>query len=64
MKCQKDLSKKLKNIHNYEQWNDNKLTSTTEPKRKPKLSKQLEPEQNQRNGLHMEGFQRGGGGEE
>ena len=43
--------------------------STTEPKRKekkrkPKLSKQLEQEQNQRNGLHMEGFQRGGGGEQ
>ena len=40
--------------------------STTEPKRKekkgkPKLSKQLEQEQNQRNGHHMEDFQWGGG---
>ena len=47
----------------------NSQLSTTEPKRKekkgkPKLSKQLEQEQNQRNGLHMEGFQWGGGGEE
>ena len=29
---------------------------------KQKLSKQLEQEQNQRNGHHMEGFQWGGGG--
>ena len=29
-----------------------------------KLSKQLEQEQNKRNGHHMEGFQWGGGGEE
>ena len=37
---------------------------TTEPKKqKQKLSKQLEQEQNQRNGDHnMEGFQWGGGG--
>ena len=36
---------------------------TTEPKKKRKeksLSKQLEQEQNQRNGDHMEGFQWGG----
>ena len=42
--------------------------STTEPKKKlnkNKLSKQLEQEQNHRNGDHMEGYQRGrmGGGE-
>ena len=42
---------------------------TNEPKRKDKqrkqkLSKQLEQEQNQRNGHHMEGFQRGAGREE
>ena len=47
----------------------NSQLSTTEPKRKekkgkPKLSKQLEQEQNQRNGHHMEGFQRRGGREE
>ena len=33
---------------------------TTEPKNK-KLSKQLEQEQNQRNGDHMEGYQWGSG---
>ena len=37
--------------------------STTEPKNQ-KLNKQLEQEQNQRNGDHMEGFQWGGRGEE
>ena len=48
--------------------NDNKLTSTTKPKKpkktKPKqneLSKQLEQEQNHRNGDHMEGYQQGSG---
>ena len=37
---------------------------TTEPKNKNKnkLSKQLEQEQNHRNGHHMEGYQQGGGG--
>ena len=34
--------------------------STTEPQ-KQKLSKQLEQEQNHRNGDHMEGCQQGGG---
>ena len=47
----------------------NSQLSTNEPKRKDKqqeqtLSKQLEQEQNQRNGDHMEGFQWGGGREE
>ena len=37
---------------------------TTEPKKRKKLSKQLQQEQNQRNGHHMEGFQWGRGGEE
>ena len=39
----------------------NSEVSTNEPKRKrkQKLSKQLEQEQNQRNGHHMEGFQWG-----
>ena len=32
-------------------------TITTEPKTKNKLSKQLEQEQNHRNGDHMEGYQ-------
>ena len=50
---------------------NNKMTtnswlSTNEPKRKEKqkLSKQLEQEQNQINGDHMEGFQWGGRGED
>ena len=41
----------------------NSQLSTNEPKRKEKqqkLSKQLDQEQNQRNGNHMEGFQWGG----
>ena len=47
----------------------NSQLSTNEPKRKEKqwkqkLSKQLEQEQNQRNGHHLEGFQWGGGREE
>ena len=39
----------------------NSLLSTTEPKKK-KLSKQLEQEQNHRNGNHMEGCKWGRGG--
>ena len=44
----------------------NSQLSTNEPKRKEKqkLSKQLEQEQNQRNGHHKQGFQWGGGREE
>ena len=40
----------------------NSQLSTTEPKNKSKLRKQLEQEQNYRNGDHMEGYQwvRGG----
>ena len=39
----------------------NSQLSTTEPKKnKNKLSKQLEQEQNHRNGDHMEGYQWGG----
>ena len=41
----------------------NSQLSTTEPK-KQKLSKQLEQEQNHRNGNHMEGYQWGEGGRE
>ena len=40
----------------------NSQLSTTEPKNKNKLSKQLEQKQNHRNGDHMEGYQWGGGG--
>ena len=40
----------------------NSQLSTTEPKsQKQKLSKQLEQEQNHRNGDHMERYQRGWG---
>ena len=40
----------------------NSQLSTTKPKKtKNKLSKQLEQEQNPRNGDHMEGYQQGGG---
>ena len=48
----------------------NSQLSTNKPKKKKgkqqkqKLCKQLEQEQNQRNGYHIEGFQWGGGGEE
>ena len=41
----------------------NSQLSTTEPKKtthKNKLSKQLEQEENNRSGDHMEGYQRGG----
>ena len=40
----------------------NSQLSTTEPKKnKNELSKQLEQEQNHRNGDHMEGYQQGSG---
>ena len=42
----------------------NSQLSTMEPKKnKNELSKQVEQEQNHRNGDHMEGYQWGGGGE-
>ena len=43
----------------------NSQLSTNEPKKQnQKLSKQVEQEQNHRNGDHMEGYQWGGGGDE
>ena len=40
----------------------NSQLSTIEPnKNKNKISKQLEQEQNHRNGIHMEGYQQGSG---
>ena len=54
---------KIKNINSK---NDSKLTvinNHTYNKNKSKLSKQLEQEQNHRNGGHMEGFQQGSGRE-
>ena len=40
----------------------NSQLSTTEPKKQNKPSKQLEQEQNHRNGDHVEGYQQGSGG--
>ena len=39
----------------------NSQLSTTEPKTKNKLSKQVGQEQNHRNGDYMEGYHQGGG---
>ena len=39
----------------------NTQLSTTEPKKQKRISKQLEQEENHRNGDHMEGYQQGGG---
>ena len=41
---------------------NSQLLTTEHKKQKQKLSKQLEQEQNHRNGDHMEGYQWGGGG--
>ena len=49
------IKKKIKNMNS--KMTTNSRLSTTEPKKTPKLSKQLEPEQNHRNGDHMEGYQ-------
>ena len=65
MKCERDLSKKKK-IKNMNGKNDSKLpviNNHNENKNKSKLSKQLEQEQNHRNGDHMEGYQQRGHGE-
>ena len=59
-----DLSKKKKMIKTINsKMTRNSQLSTTEPKKKQyknKLSKQLEQEQNHRNGDHREGYQWGG----
>ena len=39
----------------------NSQLSTTEPKKQKQVSKQLDQEQNCRNGDHMEGYQQGSG---
>ena len=62
MKCSRDLSKKKKIKNMNSKMTINSQLSTTEPnKNKNKLSKQLEQEQNHRNGDHMEGYQQGWG---
>ena len=60
MKCSRDLLKKKKMINNM----NSKITNNYQElnlktKTKNKLSKQLEQEQNHRNGDHMEGYQWG-----
>ena len=65
MKCYRDLYKKKKMIKNMNsKMITNSQLSTTEPKKQNKLSKQLEQEQNHRNGDHMEDYQWGGRGGE
>ena len=49
----------IKNINS--KMTTNSQLSTTEPKNKNEPSKQVEQEQNHRNGNHMEGYQWGGG---
>ena len=61
MKCPRDLSKKKKIKNMNSKMTINSQLSTTEPnKNKNKLSKQLEQEQNHRNGDHIESYQWGG----
>ena len=43
---------------------NSQLLTTTPEQKQSKLGKQLEQEQNHRNGDHMEGYNRGVGGEE
>ena len=66
MKCQRDVSKKKRKIKTMNsKMTTNAQLSTPDPKTKTKnnkkLGKQLEQEQNHRNGDHMEGYQKGGG---
>ena len=59
-----DFLSKKKKIKNRNSKNDSKLTvinDHTKNKNKSKLGKQLEQEQNHRNGGHMEGYQQGNG---
>ena len=63
MKCERELPKKKKMIKTMNsKMTTNSQLSTTEPKNKNKntVSKQLEQEQNHRNGDHMEDYQWGG----
>ena len=63
MKCERDFSKKKKIKTMNSKMATNSQLLTTEPKQKTKakskLSKQLEQDQNHRNGDHMEGYQWG-----
>ena len=61
MKCERDLSKKKKKIKtlNSKMTTNSQLSTTKPKKQKQKLSKQVDQEQNHRNGDHMEGYQQG-----
>ena len=52
----------IKNMNSKMTTNSQLLTTEPKNKNKNKLSKQLEQEQNHRNGDHVEGYQWGGGG--
>ena len=52
----------IKNMNNKMTTKSQLSTTELKTKNKNKLSKQLEQEQNHRNGDHMEGYQQGGGG--
>ena len=53
------LKKRMMIKNTYSKMTTNSQLSTTEPKKKQKLSKQLEQEQNHRDGDHLEGYQWG-----
>ena len=58
MKCERDLcKKKIKTMNSKMTTNSQLLTTKSKNKNKNKLSKQLQQEQNHRNGNHMEGYQ-------
>ena len=62
MKCSRDLyKKKSKTMNSKMTTNSQLLTTELKNKNKNEVSKQLEQEQNHRNGDHMEGYQQGGG---
>ena len=61
MKCERDLSKKKKQIKNMNSKMTTKSQLQLNLKKKNELSKQLEQEENHRNGDHMEGYQQENG---
>ena len=63
MKCERDLSKKkIKTMNSKMTTNSQLLKMESKNKNKNKLNKQLEQEQNHRNGDHMEGYKWVAGG--
>ena len=53
------MKKKIKTMYSKMTTNSQLLTTTPKTKNKSKLSKQVEQEQNHRNGDHMKGYQQG-----